>query len=353
MNARNALLTTTLVAALAGCGQAPNAAYLPSSGSPAGADASIAAVRPAGARALRIYFAGYDASQLPFGASEIGVYAASATGNAGALDVIKGSNTLLDSPEIAIPDHSGRIWTCNFNDDNVEAFAPGASGNAAPVVNITGSKVPLNACGGMALGKTGSIYATSFGSVPNGAPPALLVWPSGSNGNAGPHEAYSGSKTGFAEPSGVALDAAGRIYVGNASKIAIFGSASGNVAPTYTISGAATGLQYPAALAIDPATQHLLAADEASNAIYVFAAGAHGNVAPIAKIAGSKTLLDNPYGVAIDPAGYIYVGNCPQKAPDVGSIEVFAPNAKGNVKPVQRIAGSNAYFTCVVGLTVL
>ena len=356
MNARIVLTASALAAALGGCGQAPHAAaYLPSSSLPgATGDAAPAAVRPAGARAQRIYYAGNDATVHPFGLPEVGVFAATASGNAGAIDVIKGSSTLLTTPEIATIDHSGRIWTCNFNGSNILAYAPGASGNAAPVVDISGSSVPLNACGGMTLGKTGTIYATSFGSDPGGKPQALAVWPAGANGNVAPQTVYSGSKTGLHGPNAVALDAAGHIYVASYTGIGVFGAAGGNVAPLYSISGANTKLDNPAALAIDPATQHLLVASEIGNSIEVFAAGAHGNVPPIATISGTKTLIDNPYGVAIDPAGYIYVGNCPQNAQTpVGSIEVFAPGSNGNVKPVQRIAGSVASLTCVTGLTVL
>ncbi len=350
MNARNALFTAGLVAALAGCGQPPQTAYLPAPGS---AFPAQRLAHPSGARAQHIYFAGNDNSAHPWGAPEIGVFAATATGNTAAIDVIKGSNTQLASPEIAIPDHNGRIWTCSFGYNNVEAFAPGASGNATPAVEIVGSKVPLNACGGMTLASNGTIYALSFGSVPGGSPPAILLWPAGSNGNASPQSSYSGSKTGLTEPSGVALDAAGRVYVSSGSSIEVFGSSKGNVAPLYKISGSATGLWSPEEIAIDPSTQHLLVADEYFKKISVFAAGAHGNVAPIETITGSATGLDSPYGVAIDPAGYIYVGNCPQSAPHIGSIEVFAPGAKGNASPVQRIVGKTANLTCVSGLTVL
>ncbi|MBV8149214.1 MAG: hypothetical protein JO092_09000, partial [Candidatus Eremiobacteraeota bacterium] len=89
-----------------------------------------------------------------------------------------------------------------------------------------------------------------------------------------------------------------------------------------------------------------------SNSITAYGASANGNAAPVVFIHGHKTQINNPYGVAIDAAGYLYVGNGPQQTPHVGSIVVFAPGSNGDVKPVQRIVGSNVPFAGIYGLTV-
>ena len=114
-------------------------------------------------------------------------------------------------------------------------------------------------------------------------------------------------------------------------------------------------MSYPANIAIDPATDTVWAVNESNDSVTEYGHLDQGNVAPALTIAGSKTKLNDPYGIAVDAAGYVYVGNCPQdvtKPPAVGSILVFAPGASGNVAPVQRISGSNAYITCVTGLAV-
>lgn len=343
----NKHMTGALLLLLApiGCSGVPSGAVPPAS-SAGSAFAPIVAtsLRPAGVRAERIYFGGYDATKAA--SSEIGVFAATATGNTGALQRIVGSNTGLASPGNATRDAQGRIWTCNFGTNTIQAFGPGASGNVAPVVSIGGSKSPVEACAGMALDASGNIYASSFDNN------VVAVWKNGSNGNVAPIRTYDGPATELSRPFSIEIFG-GRMYVTNGSAVSIFGAVGGNVAPSRYLTGSTTQIDYPTAVAVDPSTYRIVVADEATSRVLVFPELATGNVAPLNIIGGSKTHLVNPYGVAVDGAGYIYVGNCPQtQQPTVGSIAVFAPGATGNVAPVQLIEGSNADISCVDGIAV-
>lgn len=73
-------------------------------------------------------------------------------------------------------------------------------------------------------------------------------------------------------------------------------------------------------------------------AVGVYRASARGDVKPLQYIAGSNTELYVPTDVAVDAHGNIYVANF-EKHHD--SVTVYAAGATGNVAPIATIAGSN------------
>lgn len=75
-----------------------------------------------------------------------------------------------------------------------------------------------------------------------------------------------------------------------------------------------------------------------NGAVAVFRASAKGDVKPLQYIAGSNTKLYVPTDLAVDANGNIYVANF-KKNHD--SVTVYAPGATGNVAPIATIAGSN------------
>src|SRR6266705_3129165 len=91
------------------------------------------------------------------------------------------------------------------------------------------------------------------------------------------------------------------LYVANllGNSIAVYAAgASGNAAPTATIAGANTGLNAPFGIALDAAGNVYVANHDPnqvnSGRITVYAAGASGNATPTATIAGDNTGLANP-----------------------------------------------------------
>ena len=305
---------------------------------------------PHGARASYIYFAGRSTFAPPW-ASELGVYSATANGNVAPVRVIRGPETQMNIPQTAVMDSSGRLWTCSFNTKNLIAFAAGATGNVAPSVSIGGSYSPIQSCGDMTLATNGAIYATSFQT-----PSSIAAWAQGSTLNARPAAVWSGSNTGLGQASGLAIDLASHMYVSSAhpSEVEVFVlQYPGNVTPFRKLAGPKTFLDNPDAIAVDPVAQTIWVANAGNNLVEEFGPLAGGNVAPELHISGPLTQLQNPYGIAVDWAGYVYVGNCPQTGgTTAGSILVFAPGARGNVKPVQVIKGSNTQLACVMQMTV-
>jgi hypothetical protein len=231
------------------------------------------------------------------------IYAAGATGNAAPIDTIAGSSTGLSYPQGVAVDAAGRLYVANAlpppaNVYSITVYAALASGNAAPIATIQGSNTGLNVPTGIAVDAEGRLYVANAGG-------AITVYAPGANGNSTPIANIQGSSTGLDEPIGIAVDGSGKIYVSNFLSC-------GN--------------------------------DPASQSIEVFAAGATGNASPIATIQGASTGLDGAYGIAVDAAGRLYVANttlCPEmsSSTSLGSITVYAPGATGNVPPIARIAG--------------
>ncbi|HUN28626.1 MAG TPA: hypothetical protein VMV65_02375 [Alphaproteobacteria bacterium] len=121
--------------------------------------------------------------------------------------------------------------------------------NIAPIATISGSASDIGQPTGLALDASGKIYvADQASTVCTPACPAILIFPPGSNGAVTP-TAIHGSNTGLAAPTGIKVDNAGNIYVADEKAgqgvVYVFASnASGNVAPTATLNatGALIGL---------------------------------------------------------------------------------------------------------------
>ena len=282
------------------------------------------------------------------------------TGHPNPSSTIAGDNTGLSTigPSGIAVDPAGRVYVAQSQGMNsILTYAPGATGNAAPVDVISGSKTGLSYPQGVALDAAGRLYVTNIIPYPANVP-SITVYAPGASGNASPVATIQGSNTGLGTPQDIAVDAQGRVYVANGGggSVTVYApGANGNVSPIASISGSNTGLTEPIGIAVDGTgkiyVSNFLACgyDIASQGIQVFAAGANGNATPIASIKGSNTGLDGAYGLAVDAAGRLYVANATAcsammsipSPPSLGGITVYAPGATGNVPPIARIAGSS------------
>jgi sugar lactone lactonase YvrE len=277
---------------------------------------------------------------------------ASASGNVSPSITIAGSNTSLGPAEGIAFDANGNMYVSNKGvgcvTSCIAVFAPGASGNVAPIRKICGSNTQLNGnIAGVAVDASGFLYVAV-------SPESILVFAPGANGNVAPVRTIFGAgsqpHTGLASPVGIAVDAKGDLFVANSTAGAgsVPGSiteyapgASGDATPIATIQGSSTELSLPRGLALANGNIYVVNNQQISSgpptSIAVFPQGATGNVAPSDLITGPDTLLFAPEGIAVDSAGNMYVTNDASPA----YVTVYGPLIGGDAPPMQIIKGSN------------
>src|SRR5207249_4785230 len=141
------------------------------------------------------------------------------------------TETILPVPPFS-PDISG-LYVANSS--SITVYAPGASGNVAPIRTLPSTfNTKINGPGAVAADSAGNLYVTNR----NGA--SITVYPPAATGNMPPARTISGTNTELTFPLGVALDGTGNLYVTNlvVNSILVFpAGATDNVPPLRTISG--------------------------------------------------------------------------------------------------------------------
>jgi sugar lactone lactonase YvrE len=155
------------------------------------------------------YIYALNASGGPSGSGSITIYNPGSSGNVAPEAVITGANTGISFPSGLALDSSNKIYVTNDgsiagNIDSVAIFAGGSSGNVAPTAIISGANTQLNLPQGIAIDKSGNIYVSNNGSV-NGGIDAITVYAPGSSGNVAPIQTISGSLTGLSLPAALAV----------------------------------------------------------------------------------------------------------------------------------------------------
>jgi hypothetical protein len=122
--------------------------------------------------------------------------------------------------------------------------------------------------------------------------------------------------------------------------------ASGAATPLRTLAGRKTGMGEPTAIALDAAGNLYVAnvklSREQQTGIEVFAPGVGGNRAPIQIISGSQTGIIDPVNIVLGADENIYVANQLNLSGGDYDILVFPASASGDVAPV-RVLNSGKY----------
>lgn len=268
----------------------------------------------------------------------------------------------LSEPTGAVPDGLGHLFVTNQNElgtgnNNIQIYSIGTSGGLTPYSVIS--------CGGLgALPFSGAFDSSGNFYVTNNAPEAntISIFPPGSTGCVSGNPIVTGLLGG---PVGIAIDSAQNVYVALqniTNPITVYSPhPNGDIAPIRIIGGPTTQITNPTALAFDSGGDLYVANyiffDVSGGSILEFAPGASGDVAPIRVISGPDTGVDRPYGLTIDSCGTIYESNRFEADSSnlyaQGSIEVFAPGASGDAKPVRIISGSITGLNQPEGISLL
>ena len=342
------------VAMLVGCGrsQAPigspagfqNATHLPTAGG-----ATLAPLKRAKSSGY-IYVA--NSSKVGSGATgEVLEYSIPSGGNVSPVNVISGSETQLTEVGGLVVDSNGEIYVVDIDTNQIVGFAPGSNGNVAPNVVISGQYTDLAHPINLAMDSSGNLWVANCasGCGEGSGAPSVLEFAAGSNGNVTPIRNIGGSQTELTQSNGVALDAAGDIYVSQVNSVVVFApGANGNAEPKQLISGSETELNTPNSIAINTDGLYVSSCD--GGYIERFAKDANGNVPPEAVIVGRKTTIRScADGVWAGQGGGRIYGVTWENYP---SVVAFRALSDGNVRPSVRIAGPNTQLVDPVAVFI-
>ncbi|WP_262851281.1 fibronectin type III domain-containing protein [Mumia quercus] len=138
-------------------------------------------------------------------ADTIKVFSRSATGTPAAERTIK-STHLSNARGLAV-DAANRLWVANGDGDSVVAFAPGATGNAAPARVIKGSQTQIQFATDVALDASGRVYVADHRARD------VKVFAAHANGNVAPIKVLGGAAAALTSPAGVAVAPDGTVVV--------------------------------------------------------------------------------------------------------------------------------------------
>lgn len=146
------------------------------------------------------------------GVMSVQVYTAGSTQPA---QTITGAATGLSTPGFVALDRSGNIWVANVTGNSIEEFPPTATGNIAPSAVISGSNTLLSSPQGIGFDLSGRLYVAI--NNPVGVSDAVLVFSPPLNGNIAPSNVLCGPNTAINNPTGLALNGSGTLFVVNSA----------------------------------------------------------------------------------------------------------------------------------------
>jgi len=247
------------------------------------------------------------------------------------------------------------IYVADELSSSVTIYPLKASGNVVPAGTLSGKHTGLDDVWGMAFDTAGNIYVANFhGGYGNFG--SVTVYPAGSRGDVAPTATIlsKGSDQVMVNPSDVALDGAGNIYVPGykSNSVSVYApGANGYATPIRYINGGNTKLAGPSYLYVTSKGK-LYVSNFEGESVNVYAPGANGNVAPTQIISGPKTGITRATGVAVDDTGKIYVSNTPPGTPDGCCVTVYDKHANGNVSPIRTIMGGVTGLTAPDGIAL-
>jgi sugar lactone lactonase YvrE len=226
-------------------------------------------------------------------------------------------------------DASGNLYVGDQFNEKVRLVTPAGvvttlagNGNWGSV-DGTGTSATFYYPTGVTVDASGNIFVTDLGgnTIREVSPVGVVTTVAGTGGT-GSLNGPAASAT-FSEPSGIAVDGSGNLYITDASNNKIRKISSGGTVSTFAGSGTmgsadgtgtAASFYYPYGIAID-GSGNLFVADSRNNKIRkITSAGvvttfAGSGTAGAADGTGTSATLNYPAGIAIDSAGNLYIAD--------------------------------------------
>ena len=292
-------------------------------------------------------------------ASTLISYPLSATGNASPAVSISANQSSLEDPfgTEAFND-AGDLWVSNLNNHTLVEYTQSqlaSSGDPTPAVTISSNASSLGDPGSVAFDASGDLWALNeSGTLVEYTPSQLAA-----SGDPVPAVTISVSiSIPDAIPYGFAFDTSGDLWVSNiaASTVVEFTpsqlAASGAPTPAVTISATSASLDNPSGVAFD-ASGDLWVTNTGTDTLVEYSPSqlaASGDPAPAVTISSNASSLDGPFSLAFDAAGDLWVPNA-----QGDSIVEYTPGqlaASGDPVPIDTIVGSNTGLNVPGGVAI-
>jgi sugar lactone lactonase YvrE len=272
---------------------------------------------------------------------------AGSAGQAGSSDGT-GSDARFFLPHGMAVDGSGNVYVADTYNDTIRKITPGGV-----VTTLVGSAGLFGTCFRVAVDGSGNVYVEdNFNDTARNhnfnirkiTPGGVVTTLAGGTGQAGSSDG-TGNAARFNEPSGVAVDGSGNVYVAEEGSNTISKITTGGVVTTLAGSagqrgssdgtGSAACFNAPSGVVVD-SSGNLYVTDRFNNTIRKITPG--GVVTTLAGCAGQEGSIDgtgssarfnNPGGVAVDGSGNVYVADMAtiRKITPGGVVTTFAGSA--------------------------
>jgi hypothetical protein len=254
-------------------------------------------------------------------------------GMAGAFGSVDGTGDLarFNEPTGVAVGTGGEVYVADSINNTIRRIAAGGvvttlAGTAgdAGVTDGTGTAALFNQPYGVAISSSGNLFVVEYGSdtIREVTQAGVVTTLAGIAGTAG-HADGTGTAASFAQPTGIAIDGSGNLYVADAGNNTIRKVTSAGVVTTIAGSagttgsadgtGAAARFNSPRGVAVD-SNGNVFVADAGNSAVRMISpagvvttlAGRPGNFAN-EEGTGSAAIFDEPAGIAVDSAKNVYV----------------------------------------------
>jgi glucose/arabinose dehydrogenase len=235
----------------------------------------------------------------------------------------------------------------------VAVYAAPRSGDTLPTRILAGARADLGSIADLAVGRDGSLYVVGTRGPRGSETRRIAVFPPKASGEVPPVRVIEGPRTGLINPTGIAVDRAGRIYVTNqgvstdgfylAPSVTVYAAdAAGDAEPIRTLAGTRTGMSRPgAAVVADDGTLYVAnraMPEDDQGSVTVHAGSAAGGEPPLDTLFGPGSGLTEPRGLALGLADTLFVAVSGRSGVRVN---VYPPGAGSGAVPARTLAGSN------------
>ena len=281
--------------------------------------------------------------------SSISSFAPGATGNAAPLSTVSGAGSTLNGPYHMAMDHAGNIWVVNTSANTVVEYTQAqlATGGAqAPTITLTSTANSLDTPFYLTFDRSGDLWVGNngpgTGSVVEFTPGQLLT-----SGAPTPQVTITSNASNSLDlPGALVFDGQGDLWIANATNGTIVKltpaqlSTTGSPNPSVTLTTTGGSISASAGLAFDRSGNLWVGSTSGPKGIVAFSPAqlaVSGSPVPSVILSSNGTNLDEPAGLTFDNFGNLWVGNYAGN-----SVTEFSPaqlTSSGTPTPIATLTG--------------